>query len=151
MRDENCWPYLVEQSCVCIRIDFKINRPDSRCHLPEILIESIFVTTELHPVEKIRPNTETKTVEPDLFIKNGRPSNCLRSPPGIPPTRLIDKIRGESPTQKDILESLAPVRCRLPRFGELSYSVSKNEWIFLCINRLLIKHVCMVAMISTSQ
>ena len=68
MRDENCWPYLVEQSCVCIRIDFKINRPDSRCHLPEILIESIFVTTELHPVEKIRPNTETKTDEqPELY------------------------------------------------------------------------------------
>ena len=151
MRDEDSRPYLVEQSSVGIGIDFEIRGTDVRCHLAEILIERILVTAELYPFEIIRPHTETKTVEPHLLIENGRQGNRLRPPSGIASPGLIDKIGGESPTQKDILKSFAPVRRRLPGFGKLAYSVGKNEGIFPCVGRLLVKHVCMVTMISMSE
>ena len=121
------------------------------CHLAEKLVKGFLAAAELHALEIIGIYPHTKTVEPLFFIKGRRDCNGFRTTSCITTPRLVNKVGGKATPQEDILKSLPSVRCGFPRFGELTYTVCKNKWVFPCINRLLIEYIGMVAVIVTPQ
>ena len=143
--------YFVEQCGIGVGIDLEIDRTDIGGHLSEILVQRLPVAAELHALEIVGPNPHPETVEPYFFIESGGDGNGLCAASGIAPTRLIHEIGGESPAQEDVLKSFASVGSGLPRFGELSHAVGEYERIFPRIDRFLIEHIGVVAVISAPQ
>ena len=152
MSDEHGRACLVEQGGVGIRIDIEVYRSDSRRHLPEILVQGFLrVAAELHAFEIVGPDAHAEAVEPDFFVKCRGDGNSFRSSSGIAPPRLVHQIDRIAFPQEDVLEALAAVGCRPPCLGELPHAMGENQRIFSCINRLLIEHVGMVAVVGAPQ
>lgn len=96
MCNEYGWTYFVEQCGVRIGIYIKIYRAKRWRHLSKELVQCLRRPAKLNAIKKLRPNPQTKTVEPQFFIKCLRYGNFFCATTGITAPWLVNKIYTKS-------------------------------------------------------
>ena len=150
MSDKDGRTDFVEQGGIGVGIDLEIYCADGGCHLAEILVERLRVAAELHALEVIRPDAHAEAVEPQFFIEGRRKGYGLRASPGIAPSRLVNEIDTKPFTQEDVLEAFPSVWRSFPCLAELPHAVGEYQRIYPRVQRLLIEHVGVVAVVGVS-
>ena len=83
-------------------------------HLPEELVERLWVARELYARIQVRPDPEPEDAEPELLIRRDRQVDRLRAARRTAASWLIDQIDRKAAAQEDVLETLAPIGRGLP-------------------------------------
>ena len=99
---------------------------------------------EVYTLEIIRIDSHTETVEPFFFIEYRFQCDSFRTPSGISPARLVDKIGGETFAKKYILKPFEGVqfsrdrealnqyfRQMTPTIGPLDFDVYSDAYAAL--------------------
>ena len=114
MGNENGRTDLVEYRRNSFRIYLRVVRAGVGNHLPEELVERLWVAGELHARIEVWPGAEPEDAEPELLVGRGRDGDRLRATRCPAAPRLIDEVDRETTAQKNVL-----VRSR------------KNDWVEL--------------------